>query len=147
MEAVLSQHPGVSRIVVVGLPDPRLTEMVAACVKLNENWKWDDSFSSQFTQSDNQTLSAEILRQFCKEKHLSGYFLSPLSLFCVPEERIFVIFLQVFYCYFSIFVRFKIPRRFILWRKQFPLTSTGKLRRDEVRREVMSFVHFLPSHL
>ncbi|XAR72548.1 o-succinylbenzoate--CoA ligase [Bertholletia excelsa] len=114
VEAVLSQHPGVSRIVVVGLPDPRSTEMVAACVKLNENWKWDDSFSNQFTQRKNQTLSAEILRQFCKEKHLSG---------------------------------FKIPRRFILWRKQFPLTSTGKRRRDEVRREAMSCVQSLPSRL
>ncbi|KAG8385204.1 hypothetical protein BUALT_Bualt03G0017500 [Buddleja alternifolia] len=34
VEGVLSQHPGISRIVVVGVPDSRLTEMVIGCVQL-----------------------------------------------------------------------------------------------------------------
>ncbi|TXG48122.1 hypothetical protein EZV62_027416 [Acer yangbiense] len=42
---------------------------------------------------------------------------------------------------------FKIPKVFILWRKPFPLTTTGKVRRDQIRREVMSHLKSLPSNL
>ncbi|KAK3188692.1 hypothetical protein Dsin_028253 [Dipteronia sinensis] len=42
---------------------------------------------------------------------------------------------------------FKIPKVFILWRKPFPLTTTGKIRRDQIRREVMSHLKSLPSNL
>ncbi|KAI8524528.1 hypothetical protein RHMOL_Rhmol13G0156400 [Rhododendron molle] len=114
VEAILSQHPGVSGIVVVGLPDTRLTEMVVACVQLRDNWRWSDSCFDPLTENKSQILSGDILLQLCREKHLT---------------------------------RFKIPKIFILWRKQFPMTTTGKLRRDEVRREVMSFMQFLPSNL
>ncbi|KAL6991973.1 o-succinylbenzoate--CoA ligase [Sarracenia purpurea var. burkii] len=114
VEAILSQHPGVSGVVVVGLPDTRWAEMVVSCVQLKDNWRWADSVSGHSTENENQTLSSEILQQFCGEMHLP---------------------------------RFKIPKSFIIWRKQFPLTSTGKLRRDEVRREVMSCMQSLPSSL
>ncbi|KAJ4963223.1 hypothetical protein NE237_023162 [Protea cynaroides] len=36
VEAVLRQHPGVSNAIVVGLPDSRLTQMVAACIQIKE---------------------------------------------------------------------------------------------------------------
>ncbi|XP_058196951.1 2-succinylbenzoate--CoA ligase, chloroplastic/peroxisomal isoform X2 [Rhododendron vialii] len=114
VEAILSQHPGVSGIVVVGLPDTRLTEMVVACVQLRDNWRWSDSCFDPLTENKSRILSGDILLQLCREKHLT---------------------------------RFKIPKIFIVWRKQFPMTTTGKLRRDEVRREVMSFMQFLPSNL
>ncbi|CAH8354830.1 unnamed protein product [Eruca vesicaria subsp. sativa] len=42
---------------------------------------------------------------------------------------------------------FKIPKRFVRWEKQFPLTTTGKVKRDEVRREVMSHFQILTSSL
>ncbi|KAJ0237823.1 2-succinylbenzoate--CoA ligase [Hirschfeldia incana] len=42
---------------------------------------------------------------------------------------------------------FKIPKRFVKWEKQFPLTTTGKVKRDEVRREVMSQFQILTSSL
>ncbi|RID46121.1 hypothetical protein BRARA_I02803 [Brassica rapa] len=42
---------------------------------------------------------------------------------------------------------FKIPKRFVRWEKQFPLTTTGKVKRDEVRREVMSHFQLLTSSL
>ncbi|CAK7345905.1 unnamed protein product [Dovyalis caffra] len=42
---------------------------------------------------------------------------------------------------------FKVPKLFILWREPFPLTTTGKIRRDQVRREVMSHLQFFPSNL
>ncbi|CAA7062373.1 unnamed protein product [Microthlaspi erraticum] len=42
---------------------------------------------------------------------------------------------------------FKIPKRFVQWEKQFPLTTTGKVKRDEVRREVASRFEILTSSL
>lgn len=69
VEAVLSQHPGVSGNVVVGVPDSRMGEMVVACIQLKGNWQWDDLSSNP---SANY-LSGDILRCFCKEKQLTGY--------------------------------------------------------------------------
>jgi acyl-activating enzyme 14 len=40
---VLSQHPGVARVVVVGIPDSRLGEKVIACVSIRYGWKWVDA--------------------------------------------------------------------------------------------------------
>ncbi|KAG7593435.1 AMP-dependent synthetase/ligase [Arabidopsis thaliana x Arabidopsis arenosa] len=42
---------------------------------------------------------------------------------------------------------FKIPKRFVRWEKQFPLTTTRKVKRDEVRRQVMSHFQILTSSL
>uniref|UniRef100_A0A5B6YT33 Uncharacterized protein n=1 Tax=Davidia involucrata TaxID=16924 RepID=A0A5B6YT33_DAVIN len=114
VEAILSQHPGVSGIVVVGLPDARLTEMVVACIQIREGWQWTDLSSDHSAKNRDLCLSSEILQHFCREKNLTG---------------------------------FKIPKTFIIWRKPFPLTTTGKLRRDHVRREVMSHSKLLPSNL
>lgn len=111
VESVISLHPGVSKIVVVGVPDARLTEMVIGCVQLKQGWRWSDSNS---TDAGAQVLSGESLRQFCKDKNLTG---------------------------------FKIPKRFVLWRTEFPLTTTGKLRRDQVRAQLISQTQFLSSKL
>ncbi|GLT35708.1 hypothetical protein SLA2020_101360 [Shorea laevis] len=51
------------------------------------------------------------------------------------------------YCRQKDLSRFKIPRIFVLWRIPFPLTTTGKIRRDRVRIEVMSKLQVLPSSL
>ncbi|KAJ6894867.1 hypothetical protein NC652_028572 [Populus alba x Populus x berolinensis] len=51
------------------------------------------------------------------------------------------------YCRENKLTGFKVPKLFILWRKPFPLTTTGKIRRDQVRREVMSHLQFFPSNL
>ncbi|CAN8290616.1 unnamed protein product [Cochlearia groenlandica] len=51
------------------------------------------------------------------------------------------------YCRTQNLTGFKIPKRFVVWEKQFPLTTTGKVRRDEVKREVMSHVQILTSSL
>ncbi|KAL9452870.1 hypothetical protein AB3S75_008623 [Citrus x aurantiifolia] len=114
VEAVLLQHPGIIGIVVVGIPNARLTEMVVACVRLREGWQWSESNCDQSSKNKELLLSSEVLRQHCREKNLTG---------------------------------FKTPRLFVLWRKPFPLTPTGKIRRDEVRREVMSHLKSLPSNL
>ncbi|KAI3921574.1 hypothetical protein MKW98_013508 [Papaver atlanticum] len=115
VETVLSKHPGISKILVVGIPDPRLTEMVIACVQVRENWRWADQNSDFLQEKEKQIISTEILQNYCKEMKLS---------------------------------RFKIPKVFLLWRKPFPLTSTGKLRRHLVRQEAISKLQLmLPSYL
>ncbi|XP_073307511.1 2-succinylbenzoate--CoA ligase, chloroplastic/peroxisomal-like [Primulina huaijiensis] len=111
VESVISLHPGVSKIVVVGVPDARLTEMVIGCVQLKQGWRWSDGNSAE---AGAQVLSGESLRQYCKDKNLTG---------------------------------FKIPKRFVLWRTEFPLTTTGKLRRDQVRAQLISQTQFLSSKL
>ncbi|KAL3632361.1 hypothetical protein CASFOL_025345 [Castilleja foliolosa] len=114
VEAVLAQHSGISKIVVVGIPDSRLTEMLMACVRLKDGWRWEDFGSDHLAGDEIQCLSSEILRHFCREKKLTG---------------------------------FKIPKRFVLWKNEFPMTTTGKLRRDQVREVVMSHNQFVPSKL
>ncbi|KAJ4702962.1 2-succinylbenzoate--CoA ligase [Melia azedarach] len=114
VEAILLQHPGVTAIVIVGIPDARLTEMVVGCVKVRKNWLWSDNNVEQSAESKELVLSSEVLRQHCREKNLTG---------------------------------FKIPKIFISWRRPFPVTTTGKIRRDEVQREVVSRLKCLPSKL
>ncbi|THG00660.1 hypothetical protein TEA_010160 [Camellia sinensis var. sinensis] len=72
VEAILSQHLGVSGIVVVGLPDARLTEVVVACLQIRDNWRWADSCSDHLAGKKDQTLSTQILRQFCRKMNLTG---------------------------------------------------------------------------
>ncbi|OVA14989.1 AMP-dependent synthetase/ligase [Macleaya cordata] len=117
VEAVLSKHPGVSSILIMGIPNARLSEMVIGCVRIRENWLWinENSTSDRLPEKGEQILSSEILQKYCKQMNLS---------------------------------RFKIPKIFLLWRKPFPLTSTGKLRRNEVRTEAISQLQLmLPSYL
>ncbi|XP_009800224.1 2-succinylbenzoate--CoA ligase, chloroplastic/peroxisomal isoform X1 [Nicotiana tabacum] len=114
VEAVLSQHPGISASVVIGLPDSRLTEMVIASIRLKDNWQWTDSSSDHPVNKKEHCLSSTLLQNFCRAKNLTG---------------------------------FKIPKNFVLWKNQFPVTTTGKLRRDQVRAELMSYKQLQPSRL
>ncbi|KAK7331279.1 hypothetical protein VNO77_25499 [Canavalia gladiata] len=110
VEAILLEHPGIASVVIVGIPDAHLTEKVAACIQLRENWQW----SEQCASNKEFHLSKKNLQQYCIENHLS---------------------------------RFKIPKMFIVWRKPFPVTSTGKIRRNQVEKEVMSQLQSLHSNL
>ncbi|XP_020222004.1 2-succinylbenzoate--CoA ligase, chloroplastic/peroxisomal isoform X2 [Cajanus cajan] len=110
VEAILLEHPGIASVVIVGIPDAGLTEMVAACIQLRENWKWSEQSSSD----KEFHLSRKNLQQYCIENHLS---------------------------------RFKIPKMFIVSRKPFPVTTTGKIRRDQVRKEIISQLQSLHSNL
>ncbi|XP_041027411.1 2-succinylbenzoate--CoA ligase, chloroplastic/peroxisomal-like isoform X1 [Juglans microcarpa x Juglans regia] len=114
VEAILLQHPGIIGIVIVGIPDARLTEMAIACIRLTENWLWSDTSFIHSAENGRLVLSTEILLRYCREKNITG---------------------------------FKIPKMFILWEKPFPLTTTGKIKRDQVRREVMSHLQSLHSNL
>ncbi|KAH9623442.1 hypothetical protein KSS87_023143 [Heliosperma pusillum] len=113
VEAVLSLHPGISSVVVTGIPNARLGEMVVACVQIRENWVWADNVGDSLG-SMKLYLSNEVLKEYCRHKRLTG---------------------------------FKIPKVFIVWRKPFPLTSTGKLRRDQMKKEAMMQLRPLLSSL
>ncbi|GAB2229638.1 hypothetical protein Droror1_Dr00013886 [Drosera rotundifolia] len=114
VEAVLLLHPGIHRVVVVGLAHRRFGEMVLACIQLKEDWEWSDKTVDDFASSRNFYLTSEILKQHCRDKDMTG---------------------------------FKVPKMFILWRKPFPLTSTGKLRRDQVKIEATQLLQSLDSSL
>ncbi|KAL2341549.1 hypothetical protein Fmac_009489 [Flemingia macrophylla] len=110
VEAILLKHPGIASVVIVGIPDAHVTEMVTACIQPRENWQWSEQSSS----NEEFQLARKNLQQHCIENHLS---------------------------------RFKIPKMFIVWRKPFPLTTTGKVRRDQVRKEATSQLQTLHSNL
>ncbi|KAJ3688742.1 hypothetical protein LUZ61_017906 [Rhynchospora tenuis] len=103
VEAALSQHPAVAKVLVVGIPDTRLSEKVVACLMIKDKWKWVDAKANSLLLQDE--VSAEKLRYHCIERNLT---------------------------------RFKIPKEFIIWNRPFPVTSTGKIIRDAVKREVMA---------
>ncbi|KAK9290807.1 hypothetical protein L1049_008985 [Liquidambar formosana] len=60
VEAVLLQHPGVHGVVVVGLPDARLTEMVVVCIQMKDNWQWADIQFEHLVKNKELLLSNEI---------------------------------------------------------------------------------------
>lgn len=141
---MLSQHPGISSIVVVGVADSRLTEMVVACIRLEDGWRWADSGVDRSVGQDQIQcfLSAEILRNFCRQKNLTGYFfLFLIIIISLAFLGNIIMYSLVHTC------RFKIPKRFILWKNAFPTTTTGKLKRDQVRENVLYGDKFLSSKL
>ncbi|KAM3250970.1 2-succinylbenzoate-CoA ligase, chloroplastic/peroxisomal [Capsicum annuum] len=62
------------------------------------------------------------------------------------EHRLSSTVLQNF-CRVKDLTGFKIPKNFVVWKNQFPVTTTGKLRRDQVRAELMSYRQLPPSRL
>jgi acyl-activating enzyme 14 len=82
VEAILLQHPGVIGIVIVGIPDARLTEMVIACIQLRENWYWSDKSLKHLAENKGLVLSGEILRRYCREKKITGYVLKMNDVYC-----------------------------------------------------------------
>lgn len=73
VERTLLEHPGVTGVVVVGIPDARLTEMVVACVQIRENWQWVNTSTRDSVAEHMLHISSENLWQYCKEKSLTGY--------------------------------------------------------------------------
>ncbi|KAI9118872.1 hypothetical protein K1719_010317 [Acacia pycnantha] len=68
VEALLLEHSGIAGVVIVGIPDARLTEMVVACIQLRKDWQW-----SEQSVSEDHHLSPENLRQYCMKKNLSRF--------------------------------------------------------------------------
>ncbi|XP_044960645.1 2-succinylbenzoate--CoA ligase, chloroplastic/peroxisomal [Hordeum vulgare subsp. vulgare] len=103
VELVLSQHPGVAKAVVFGVPDSRLGEKIVSCVSIKDGWRWVDATAEH--QGEGKEVSAHILQEHCRIKNLS---------------------------------RFKVPRLYYHWSRPFPVTTTGKIRREELKAEVLT---------
>uniref|UniRef100_A0ACD5WTS1 Uncharacterized protein n=1 Tax=Avena sativa TaxID=4498 RepID=A0ACD5WTS1_AVESA len=69
VELVLSQHSGVAKAVVFGVPDSRLGEKIVACVSIRDDWRWADARADH--QGDGKEVSAQILHEHCRIKNLS----------------------------------------------------------------------------
>lgn len=55
-------------------------------------------------------------------------------------------FLGSYRILFFLLNRFKVPRSYYQWRQPFPATTTGKIRREELKRELLAAIR-LPSNL
>lgn len=66
---MISEHPGISKVVVVGVPDIRLNEKLVACLNMKEGWKWVDQ-NSNYAAEEKQA-SAEIIQYHCRHKNLT----------------------------------------------------------------------------
>lgn len=103
IELVLSQHPGVAKVVVLGVPDSRLGEKLVACVNIMDDWKWVDATDEH--QGEGKEVSSQTLQEHCRINKLS---------------------------------RFKVPRLYHQWRRPFPVTTTGKIKREELKTEILA---------
>jgi acyl-activating enzyme 14 len=69
VELVLSQHSGVAKAVVFGVPDSRLGEKIVACVSIRNNWRWVGARAEH--EGEGKEVSAQILQEHCRIKNLS----------------------------------------------------------------------------
>lgn len=106
VELVLSQHSGVAKAVVFGVPDSRLGEKLVASVSIRDDWRWVDASAEH--QGEGKEVSAQILQEHCRIKNLS---------------------------------RFKVPRVYYLWSRPFPVTTTGKIKREELKATILACMH------
>lgn len=67
---MLSQHPGVFEVVIVGIPDPRLSEKIVACFTIREDWIWADE--KLWHSQGVKELSSEVLQNYCQQQNLTG---------------------------------------------------------------------------
>ncbi|XP_057830057.2 2-succinylbenzoate--CoA ligase, chloroplastic/peroxisomal isoform X2 [Cryptomeria japonica] len=107
VEKILLQHPGILAAVVVGIPDPRFIEIVTACIRLRDGWHWEHQ---NFPMQNNVAMN--------EHKKLSPML---LQLFCKQQGL----------------SGFKSPRIFFPQKEPFPRTTTGKVKRDSVKREIL----------
>lgn len=68
---MISQHPGISKVVVVGIPDIRLTERVVACLNIKDGWKWVDQKTKH--SPDGKQVSPQMLQDHCSRRKLSRF--------------------------------------------------------------------------
>lgn len=83
VESTLMKHSGVLAAAVVGVPDPRLNEMVVGFIRLREKWHWNPQgkFSVQDVSlqvsrqgaEEEQAVSGLDLRLHCERLGLSRY--------------------------------------------------------------------------
>jgi acyl-CoA synthetase (AMP-forming)/AMP-acid ligase II len=74
VETALSQHPAIAKVLVVGIPDTRLSEKVVACVIIKDKWKWVNAKPNRLLLKDE--VSDKALRDHCIKRNLTRYFVN-----------------------------------------------------------------------
>lgn len=113
VENVLMKHPGMLSVAVVGIPDERLTEMVVAFVRLRDKWIWEDKYQGKLSVTGASN-------QIQLEDYRGNRVVSQIEL------RI--------HCQQLGLSRYKVPRLILVNKEPFPTTSTGKIKKNLVRR-------------
>jgi acyl-CoA synthetase (AMP-forming)/AMP-acid ligase II len=85
VETALAKHPGVLAAAVVGIPHERLNEVVAAVIRLQDKWQWEENMSKSDTgskmlspnecwgSSQEQIISIHKLQMHCQQLGVSRY--------------------------------------------------------------------------
>lgn len=123
VEETLSRHPAVEVVAVAGVHDARLGEMVGAMICLKDGWKWEedilyDGRLDQVACSGDPTAGTS---NSMNERVVSA---NSLQLFCGQQGL----------------SRYKIPKIWCQKSGAFAVTSTGKVRKDVVQKELAAYI-------
>ncbi|MCO5576718.1 hypothetical protein L7F22_030534 [Adiantum nelumboides] len=114
VEEILSRHPAIAAVAVAGVPDVRLGELVGAMVLLRDDWKWEHDIMHA---DGPDTYFTEVDNQKVVSPH-------SMQLFCRHQGL----------------SRYKIPKIWCQKLGAFVVTSTGKVRKDMVRKELAAHI-------
>ncbi|KAH8967731.1 hypothetical protein BDL97_03G091600 [Sphagnum fallax] len=117
VETALVKHPGVLAAAVVGIPHERLNEVVAAVIQLQDKWQWEENMSEGDTGSK---------------------MLSPNECWGSSQEQIISIHKLQMHCQQLGVSRYKLPRFILAIKEQFPTTSTGKVRKGDLKKLLLT---------
>ncbi|GMH38364.1 hypothetical protein BSKO_06248 [Bryopsis sp. KO-2023] len=117
VEGVIGAHGAVSQVAVVGVSDLRMGELVSAAINLKEGWCWPEE--EPLKEAD---FGSDVLLVGLGGEESEGKREKEVSLGGLLEH-----------CSESGLSRFKIPRFWVVQRKPLPVTSSGKLRKEEIR--------------
>ncbi|CAD7696998.1 unnamed protein product [Ostreobium quekettii] len=136
VEAVVRSHPGVVDVAVVGVADVRLGELVAAVVSIADGWSWKNS-SDGGSGSGAHKLGIWIgPREGRGPGRGPGARSKTLSIEGVQEA-----------CVRGGLARYKLPRVVAAWRAELPKTSSGKVKKGELRARLGAVLRRIPSKL
>jgi acyl-activating enzyme 14 len=71
VETCIASHPGIESVAVVGVPDDRLGEVVAAGVVLKKGWKWHGGLRCQDLRNDSSNNDGSSSNSSARSGHLS----------------------------------------------------------------------------
>ncbi|EFJ43456.1 hypothetical protein VOLCADRAFT_41779, partial [Volvox carteri f. nagariensis] len=117
VEAALCSHPAVAAVAVVGLPDERLGEKVAALVVLRNEWSFQDTSTTSSTMSTNRNATTTTTTTTTSGCITS---LADLQAHCRAQGL----------------AGFRLPRFAAAQRQPLPTTSSGKVAKAEVRERL-----------
>eukprot|EP00897_Mesotaenium_endlicherianum_P002608 jgi/Mesen1/2375/ME000156S01519 len=127
VEGMLQTHPGVSAAAVVGLPDARLGERVAALVVLSDAHLRGGSregCARGGSETDSTATPSGMPRTGASDEGGKNKLVSEQLL----QEH----------CRQRGLSRYKVPRVIVVHVGQLPVTSTGKVQKEEVKKLVMA---------